>query len=656
MATATEQKTQEKANPVTQQADTLPKLLRAQYLKYGDSKVAMRKKQFGIWNQFTWKDSYENVSQISLGLVSLGMQPGDVVAIVGDSDPEWFWAEYAIQSAGGIPVGMYVDAHFAEIKYLLAHCEAKFVFAKDQEQVDKVLEVKDELPNLKKVVYWEAKGLWYYDMPMLVSWNSLRDMGRQYAACHPGVFDSNVDRTAPDDVAVLCYTSGTTRVTEEGIAKQKGVMLSHRFLLTNAREWQKVDPWYDTDVWLSFVPPAWGAEQITGITGCLVSGTEVNFPEEPETVNENIREVGPQILFMGARLWESYSSLVQSKNNDTTKLKRWLFNSFLRHGYKIADLKFKNKRPSLLDRAWFRIGDWVVFRPLRDKLGMLRLRSGFQAGASLSPDTLKFFHAIGVNLKQLYGLTEGGVPVFHRDGEIDPETVGRPIDPSWIKISPQGEILLTGPLRSKGYFKDPEATKELIDSEGWLHTGDAGHINENGHLVYYDRMKEMVELPSGRKFAPSYIEGKLRFSPYIKDCMVIGGPDKPFVSAMINIDFENVSDWAEDHRINYTTFVDLSQKDEVYGLILKDIERVNKYLAEDMKIKRFVDLHKEFDPDEAELTRSRKLRRKFVENRYAGVINAIYSGKDGFEIEAPVKYRDGRTGMIRTTIRVKDVA
>ncbi|MEW6033261.1 MAG: AMP-binding protein [Chloroflexota bacterium] len=635
--------------------DTLPKLLRAQYQKYGDKKVAMRKKEFGIWNEYTWKDSYQHVRRVSLGLVSIGLKPGDVVAIVGDSDPQWFWAEYATQAAGGIAVGMYVDAHFTEIKYLLSHSEAKFVFAKDQEQVDKVLEVKGDLPALQKVIYWEAKGLWYYDLPFLMSWEELEGLGKKYDEEHPAAFDENIDRTKPDDIAVLCYTSGTTRATEDGIAKQKGVMLSHGFLITNASAWHEVDPWFDNDVWLSFVPPAWGAEQITGIAGCLLSGTEVNFPEEPETVTENIREVGPQILFMGARLWENYASLTQSKNNDTTRLKRWLFNTFLRVGYRRADLKFQGKRPSIIERGLFSIADWLVFRPLRDKLGMLRLRSGFQAGSSLSADTLKFFHAIGVNLKQLYGLTEGGVFCFHTDDDIDPETVGRPIHMDWVRISPQGEILLTGPLRSKGYYKDPEATRELIDSEGWLHTGDSGHINEKGHLVFYDRIKEMVELSSGRKFAPSYIEGKLRFSPYVKDVMVMGGPDKPFVSAMVNIDFENVSDWAEEHRINYTTFVDLSQKEQVYDLILKDMERVNRYLPDEMKVRKFVNLHKEFDPDEAELTRSRKLRRKFVENRYADVIGAIYGGKEGFDIEAPVKYRDGRTGIIKTTIRVKSV-
>ncbi|MEW6033720.1 MAG: AMP-binding protein [Chloroflexota bacterium] len=635
--------------------NTFPRILRAQCMKYGDKKVAMRKKEFGIWNKYTWKDVYENVKWASLGLVHLGLGPGDVAAIVGDNDPQWFWAEYAVQSAGGISVGMYVDAHFSEIKYLLSHAEAKFVFAKDQEQVDKILEVKNELPVLQKIIYWEAKGLWYYDMPLLMSFAELQELGRKYEEAHPGAFEAGIDKTKGSDIAALCYTSGTTRATEDGIARQKGVMLSHEMLVSNARAWLAIDKWYDSDVWLSFTPPAWAAEQILGIAGCLLSGTEVNFPEEPETVMENIREVGPQFLFLSARLWENYASSVQSKINETSRFKRFMFNVFLPVGYKYAQAKFQRRRPGLLLRTLHGIADLVVFRPLRDRLGMLRLRSGFQAGAALSPDTLKFFHAIGVQLRQLYGLTEAGLQTAHTIDDIDPETVGRPLNPDWIKISPQGEILLTGPLTSRGYYKDPEATRELIDSEGWLHTGDAGYINERGHLVYYDRVKEMVELSSGKKFAPSYIEGKLKFSPYVKDCMVMGGPDKPFVSAMVNIDFENVSDWAEEHRINYTTFVDLSQKEQVYDLILKDMERVNRYLPDEMKVRKFVNLHKEFDPDEAELTRSRKLRRKFVENRYADVIGAIYGGKEGFEIEAPVKYRDGRTGVIKTTIRVRSV-
>jgi long-chain acyl-CoA synthetase len=322
-------------------------------------------------------------------------------------------------------------------------------------------------------------------------------------------------------------------------------------------------------------------------------------------------------------------------------------------GYKAADLKFQKRKTDAITRTLYRLGDWIVFRPLRDKLGLLRLRAGYQGGATLSSDNMRFFHAIGVDLRQVYGLTEAGLHSVHRSDDIDPETVGKPLKPEWMKISSEGEILIGGPLKCKGYFKDPEATKELIDADGWLHTGDAGYINEAGHLVYYDRLKEMVKLPSGSKFAPSYIEGKLRFSPYIKDCVVIGGADKPFVSALININFENVGNWAESSRVVYTTFVDLSQKDEVYNLIRKDVDRVNLYLPDETKIKRFVNLHKEFDPDEAELTRSRKVRRKFVENKYHELIDAIYSGKDGYEIEAAVRYRDGRTGVVRTAIKIK---
>lgn len=640
---------------LTNDINTLPKLLRSQCAKYGSKKIAMRKKKFGIWNEYTWQEVYEHVKRASLGLVSIGLEPGDVVAIAGDSDPQWFWAEYAVQAAGGIPVGLYVDAHFAEVRYLLDHSEARFIFAKDQEQIDKVLLVNDELPKLERIIFWDPRGLWYYDSPSLTSWEQLEDEGRVYEKDRPSIFDVNIDKTNPDDVAVLCYTSGTTRVTEDGISKQKGVMLSHRFLLENARAWQSVDPWHDTDVWLSFVPPAWGTEQITGIAGCLLAGTEVNFPEKPETVMENIREVGPQILFLGARLWENYVATVQSRNNDTTRLKRFLFDHFLQVGYRVADLKFQKKEPAAVTRILYKLGDWIVFRPLRDKLGLLRLRAGYQGGATLSSDNMRFFHAVGVDLRQVYGLTEAGLHSVHRSNDIDPETVGKPLRPEWMRISPEGEILLTGPLMCKGYYKDPESTKELIDEDGWLHTGDAGYLNEVGHLVYYDRLNEMVELPSGTRFAPSYIEGKLRFSPYIKDCVAIGGLDRPFVSALINIDFDNVGNWAESKHVVYTTFVDLSQKDEIYDLIMNDIDRVNGYLPDEAKIHKFVNLHKEFDPDEAELTRSRKVRRKFVENKYQELIDAIYVGKVDYEIEAAVKYRDGRTGVIRTAIKIRTV-
>jgi long-chain acyl-CoA synthetase len=630
-------------------ADTLPKVLKAHAEKFGDRKVAMLKKNFGIWNKYTWKDVYEHVKRVSLGLISLGFKPGDNVAIIGDNDPQWYWAEYAAQAAGGSATGLFVDAHYAEVQYIIDHSDARFVFAKDQEQVDKVLTVRDRLPRIEKIFYWEHKGLWHYDSPLLMSYEELEELGRRYEETHPGHFEENIEKGKGSDVAVLCYTSGTTG------AAQKGVILTHDWLIKNYELWSKHDPWYETDVFLSYVPPAWAMEQAQGIAGALISAVTIAFPEEPETVQNDIREIGPQYVFFGARLWDARASAVQSKINETSRLKRFLYNLFLPVGYRIADFRFQGKRPDPFWQALWGLGNLLVFRPLRDKLGLSRVRSAYQAGASMSSDCFRFFHAIGVNLKQLYGLTESGIITVHRDGDIDPESVGTPLEPGTVRIGERGEILFKSDRMCRGYYKNPEATRELIDEEGWLHTGDAGFLTERGHLICLGRVRDLVQLGSGDWFAPEYIESKLSFSPYIKFAMAIGGEDKPFVSAIICIDYTNVGHWAEAQHIPYTTFVDLSQKPEVYDLIQREVGRVNRYLPEATRIRKFVNFHKEFDPDEAELTRTRKLRRKLMESRYQELIEAIYSGKEEYQVEAEVKYRDGRTGLIKTAIQIKSI-
>lgn len=656
MAVAVEKKraTIEAIEKLSEENDTLPKLLRAQTRKYGDSKVCMCKKDLGIWVPYAWTQVYEHVKWVHLGLIALGLEPGDRVAIVGDNDPQWFWAEWAVQTGGGVVIGMYVDFHYAEVKYVVGWGEAKFAFAKDQEQVDKIIEVKDALPQLQKVIYWESKGLWFYDDPSLMSFEELEELGRKYEQEHPTLFEENIDKTKGDDLACFVLSSGTTRVTTDGVARPQMGMQTHNSLISLVKAILAFDPWYESDVWLSYLSPAW-AEQYFGLTGCLLSGTQINFPEEPETVTNDTREVGPQVLLYTSRLWENVASTILSKMSETGGLKKLSYNLMLPVGYKVAEYRFAKKEPPIFWKVLYWIADMTALRPLRDKIGLLGIRTAYTAGTLLGPDTFRFFQAIGVNIKQAYGSTEIGLVTIHPDDDVDPETVGKVIDMDWMRISPEGEIIFKGPVMAQGYWRDPETWNKQIDSEGWYHTGDCGHLNEQGHLIFYDRMKDVAKLPSGRTFAPQYIESRLKFSSYLKDCMVMGGEGKGFVSAMINVDFENVSDWAEEHHIMYTTFVDLSQKPEVYGLILKDIQRVNRYLPEEARIKRFFNLHKELDPDEAELTRSRKIRRKFMEERFAGVIEAIYKGEDKYEIEAAVKYRDGRTGVIKTHIMIKDV-
>jgi len=625
--------------------DTLPKLLKYNYEKYGDRKVAMRVKDKGLWQRYTWKDYYEKVKYFSLGLISLGLEPGDKVSILGENKPEWFWAELAVQAARGTVVGIFTDCTPPEVKYYVEHSDSKFVVAHDQEQIDKLLEIKDELPLLKKVVYWDPKGLWSYDEPILMSFNEVLSLGKEYEKSHPGLFEENIEKGKGQDIGILCYTSGTTGLP-------KGAMVTQGGAVGVARSWYEVDKWRDDEQYVSFLPPAWITEQDLGIAGSLVSGLQINFPEQPETVQENIREIGASILFFGPRQWESMIRLVQAKITDTSKLRRALYHLFLPVGYKVADLRLAKKKVNWFWRTVYSISYWALFRPLRDKLGLLGVRCAYTAGAAVSPDILRYFQSIGVNIKQLYGSSEQGLLTLHRDEDIKWETSGPRLPGVELKLSEEGEIMSR---RSDsffvGYYKAPEATQERF-RDGWFYTGDFGYIDDAKHLIVIDRMDDLRELADGHKFSPQYDEIRLRFSPYIKDALVVGGEDKAYVTCIVNIDLDNVGRWAEARGIHYTTLTDLSQKPAVIELIQKDIERTNKTLPEWARIRRFVNLHKEFDPDEAELTRTRKLRRTFIENRYGYLVDALYGDKDEISVEAPITYRDGRKGTIKTAIKV----
>jgi len=627
--------------------DTLPKLLKKNFETYGDQRIAMRVKDRGLWRPFTWKDYYAKVKYFSLGLLQLGMGRGDKVAILGENKPEIYWAELAVQSCGGTAVDIYTDCTPPEVKFFIADSDSRFVVAHDQEQVDKLLQIKDNLPLLKKVIYWDPKGLWGYDDPILISFQEVLQMGQEYERDHKGLFEENLEKSNGEEIALLSYTSGTTGLP-------KGAMIRHRGLVTIARSWRDVDHWSDEDRYVSFLHPAWVTEQVVGVAGQLVSGMEVNFPEEPETVQENIREIGPTILFFAPRLWETTNRMIQAKITDTTALRRWIYHLFLPIGYKVAEYRLTKKGLGIWEQFFHRMAHWIVFRPLKDRVGLSRTRCAYTAGSAVSPDILNYFQTIGVNIKQLYGGSEQGLVTLHRDKEIKCETCGTPMPGVEVRLSPEGEILVKGENIFAGYYKNVEATKEKI-RDGWYHTGDFGYIDENQHLVVIDRMEDLKELKGGRKFSPQYAEIRLRFCPYIKDGLVIGGEDKDYVTAIINIDLENVGRWAEASRIPYTTFTDLSQKPEVIELIRKDLHRINRSLPEWARIRKFVNLHKEFDADEAELTRTRKLRRSFVENRYSDLIAALYRDDPEYSVEAQVTYRDGRKGMMKTSIHINHI-
>lgn len=605
-------------------------------------------KRFGIWERFTWKEYYRSVKLFSLGMLSLGLKRGEVVAIIGDNEPEWFWGEFGVQAAGGITTGVFVDSIPSEVKYVVSHSEACFAIVNDQEQTDKFLEIKSDLPGLRKIIYWDPKGLRDYDDAALISFNDVLELGKTYETEHQGIFEDNLARGSGDDTACIYYTSGTTGLP-------KGALVSHRALINTAKRFVDRYPLDNTDDLISNFPAAWVGDSFFATVPHLLTGARLNFPEEPETLAEDTREVGPHFVIYGPRQWESIVSDIQVRMIDAHPLKRFAYNLFLPVGYKMAELNFQNKNPGIFWHALYKVAHYILFRPLKDRLGLSRVKFAVTGSSVLSLDTFRLIHAIGIELRQNYASTEAGYISSHGQGEIRFESVGRPAMGTEIRLTDEGELLVRSSCMFKGYHNDPKKTAAAI-AEGWCKTGDAVNIDDQGHLIFMDRLDHMGILSSGVKYAPQYIEGRLRFSPYIKDAMVVGGKERDYVAAIINIDFTMVSKWAERHHIPFTTFVDLSQKKEVADLVNKDLMRVNSYLPEASRVRKFVLMHKEFDADEAELTRTRKLRREFMEQRYGDLINSMYSdSQDGVTVNAPVTYRDGRKGMVSTRIKVWDV-
>jgi long-chain acyl-CoA synthetase len=630
--------------------DTFPKLLARNGRAIAD-RVAMREKEFGIWQSFTWREYLEHVRDFSLGLVALGVKPGDKVAIIGDNRPEWVWSEVAAQAAGAASVGLYQDSNLTEVAFVIDHCDASIIVAEDQEQVDKILDMLDKLPKVRHVVFTDPRGLRKYQHPALLSFEAVEEKGRALAKERPSLFEENVRRTTADDVAIVCYTSGTT-------GNPKGAMLTFRNLLTMALALDEVDVKKGDDEFVSFLPLAWIGEQMMSLSASLAKGFTVNFPEEPDTVTENIREIGPDVMFAPPRVWESMVSTVQVKIMDTTPFKRFMYERFMPVGKRLADLRFEKKPIGLGDKVAWWLADVLLFRALRDRLGMTHLRSASTGGAALGPDVFRFFHAIGVPLRQIYGQTEiSGISCIHHENDIAFHTVGKPIPGTEVKIDERGEILSRSPSVFLGYYKNPEATRETRE-DGWVHSGDAGVLDRDGHLKIVDRARDVGRLRDGTLFAPKYLENKLKFSPYIKEAVCVGA-GQPFVGALLNIDLTSVGSWAERRSLAYTSYTDLAQKPEVYELIGQEVARVNRSLAEapelaGARIRRFLLLHKELDPDDQEITRTRKVRRGVIAEKYAPLIEALYSGTDFVKVEALVTYEDGRTGTVRAEVRVAD--
>ncbi len=626
---------------------TIPKLfLRAAKL-YGDKKVAMREKEYGIWVPITWQQYYENVKRIALGMLALGLQKEDKVAMIGDNRPEALWAEMAAMCVGAVGVWLFQDSLIDEVSYIIDHSDAKLMVGEGQEEVDKFLQIKDKCPKLQKMIWDDPKGMRAYDEPMLISLKEVMRMGEEVDKKEPGLFEDMIQKGKGDDLCLLFYTSGTT-------ALPKGALLTHYNMLTMGQNLMRVDPYYETDDFVSYLPFAWIGEQMMSISCGIQAGFTLNFPEEPETAQENIREIGPQVMFAPPRIYEQMVRNVQVKYLDASWLKRKSYELAMKIGYHVADLKFAKKPIPWYWRFLNYLAYLGVHKKLKDHLGLSRIRYTYTGGAAMGPDHFRFFHAIGVNLKQIYGQTEiAGISVLHRDDDIKFDTVGKPIPETEVKITPQGEIISRSPSVFQGYYKMPEETAKTL-RDGWLHSGDTGFIDADGHLVVFDRTKDVMTLSDGSKFAPQYLESRLKFSPYIKDVWAIGD-HRPYISCVICIDYGVVGKWAEDRNIAYTSYPELSQKPEVYNLIKKEIIKMNKDLPPAARVRKFVNLYKEFDADDDELTRTRKLRRAFVEMRYKDIVDALYGQTDVVHMDTNITYEDGRVVHIRTDLKVMEI-
>jgi len=627
---------------------TIPKLFREKAVKYGKDKVAMREKEFGIWRPITWHDYLENVKYLALGLVSLGLKEGDKVSMIGDNRPEGLWAEMATLCARGIAVWLFQDSLMDEVKYIVDHSDTRFLFGEGQEEVDKAISIYDECPRLEKIIWDDPKGMRNYDQDYLISLKEVQELGRELDQKEPELFDAMLDKGHGDEVALLFYTSGTT-------ALPKGALLSNYNLLSMGNHLMSVDPCFDTDDFVSYLPFAWIGEQMMSISCGLQIGFTINFPEEPETASENTREIGPHVMFAPPRLYEQMTRTVQVKYLDATWIKRKIFALATRIGYHVADLKFE-KKPVPFYWEWLR---WLAYiamqKKLKDHLGLSRVRYAYSGGAAMGPDHFRFFHALGVNLKQIYGQTEiAGISVVHRDGDIKFDTVGVPITGTEVKIAENGEIVSKSSSVFLGYYKNPEATAETL-RDGWLYSGDRGFIDEDGHLVVFDRSKDVMTLRDGRPFSPQYLETRLKFSPYLKDSWVIGD-ERDYVVAVTCIDYSVVGKWADEKKLTYTSYQELSQKPEVYDLVQKQIQQANKDLPEVARVGKFINLYKELDPDDDELTRTRKLRRAFVEKRYGDIVDALYSERDVVHIDTTITYEDGRKSHIKTDLHIRQIA
>ena len=623
---------------------TLPKLLQRN-AEQDPKGPGIREKTRGVWQTLTWTGYRDQMRDLALGLAAIGFKRGDKLSVVGDNRPQLYIAQLAAQALGGISVPVYQDSIASELVYVLNHAETSIIIAEDQEQVDKALSLKDKLPKLRWIIYDDPRGLSFYDDPILRSYDGVLEEGRKFGAANPGFYDAELAKGGADDTAMIAYTSGTT-------GSPKGAMLSHRNMIATAEAFIEVNDVKQGDNWLSYLPMAWVGDAAFTLGMALVARLTANCPENPETVQRDLRELGPDAMLAPPRIWENMLTLMQIKGSDASPMKRRVFEHF-RGLAERCELKRSDGKPlSIGDRIGLALGEIFVYGPVRDQLGLRKARWCYTGGAPLGPDTYRFFRSFGINLKQVYGATEASALIAcQADSEANPNTVGRPIPRVEVKIDDRGEVLLKGSNVFKGYFKQDEVTRDTVTSDGWLKTGDAGFFDKQGHLVIIDRAKDVGKLSDGSAFAPQFIENKLKFSPFIREAVAFGD-QRPFVVAMIAIDMQTVGTWAEKQGLAYTSFMDLSSKPEVAAMIGEAIAKANATLPDVQQVKRYLLLNKELDADDSEMTRTRKVRRRFVAEKYASVIEAFYGGATSADVTMEITFEDGRKSTLSSTIAI----
>lgn len=630
--------------------DTIPKFI-AYNARHRRDRPAMREKDLGIWQSWSWGEVAGKVRQLACGLAAMGLQRGDKLAIIGDNRPELYWAMAAAQALGAIPVPIYQDSVADEVQYVIDHAEARFALAENQEQVDKLISVKDRLPKLELIVYSDPRGLRHYDHAFLRRLDALMEKGAAYDAAHPDFYDAELNKGKGSDISLICYTSGTT-------GRPKGVMLSHDNVVRSANLAVAFDKIDENDEILSYLPLAWVGDNFISYAEGAISGFCLNCPESADTVLTDLREVGPTYFFAPPRIFENLLTTVMIRMEDASALKRRMFHYFIGVAKRVGRPILEGKPVSLADRLLYGLGEILVYGPLKNVLGMSRLRLAYTAGEAIGPDIFDFFRALGINLKQLYGQTECTVYLcLQTDNDVRSDTVGPPAPGVELRIDDAtGEVLYRSPGVFVGYYKNDEATAETKTPDGWVHTGDAGVFTDDGHLRIIDRAKDVGRLTNGSLFAPKYVENKLKFFPFIKEAVAFGH-ERDFVTAFINIDLGAVGSWAERNSIAYTSYADLAGRPEVYAQIKGCIEQVNRDLASDSsmaasQIKRFLILHKELDADDGELTRTRKVRRRTIAERYGALIEALYSEQTSIAVEAKITFEDGRTGSFKANLAI----